>query len=236
MGSRLPAQASPSSEGISSRTERSLRYNRQVCGRFSLTTPADLVAEAFELAETPSLLPRYNIAPTQPVAVVRGGPERKLAMLRWGFQPSRSAPLINARAETAWIRPAFRDAFKKRRCLIPADAFYEWAPSSGKRQPYLIRLSGGHVFALGGLFEDEACTILTTEPTAALKPIHDRMPLILSPQDYERWLDPGLLDPLELKPLLRPFTLEPFTLRPLGPAVNNPKNEGPDLWEPRELV
>ncbi|HSL98701.1 MAG TPA: SOS response-associated peptidase [Candidatus Limnocylindria bacterium] len=221
-----------------------------MCGRFTLFDSADSVGERFGLPETPSLSPRYNIAPSQTVAAVRippGGGARELVFLRWGLVPSWAKDpaignrMINARAETAADKPAFRVAIRRRRCLVPADGFYEWKRVNGRKQPYYIRLRDVAVFAFAGLWESwegpggasvESCALLTTGPNDLLLPIHDRMPVILSPRDYELWLSPKEQDPKALAPLLRPYPPEEMTVFPVGIAVNNPKTDTPDLIEP----
>ncbi len=167
-----------------------------MCGRFTLRTPTHRLAEAFGVRDLPNLPPRYNIAPTQDAAVVRPGPEgeaRELAMLRWGLVPSWSEgpsaySMINARAETVATKPAFRAAFRHRRCLVPADGFYEWQRVDGGKQPYLVELASGEPFAFAGLWEHweggdviESFTIIVTEANELLRPIHERMPVILDP-------------------------------------------------------
>lgn len=223
-----------------------------MCGRFTLTTPGELVAEAFGLDETPELAVRYNIAPTQSIAIVRlpaSVEPRRLAFLRWGLIPSwsldpwRRRPLINARSESAAGRSSFRDAFEQRRCLIPADAFYEWkrVPGSRARQPFLIRMRDGRPFAFAGLWEPpslaepvaaETCTILTTEPNELIRPIHDRMPAILTPEDHARWLEPAPGSRADVQALLRPYASDAMTCWPVGPAVNDAKHEGPECAAP----
>jgi putative SOS response-associated peptidase YedK len=218
-----------------------------MCGRFNQTASGDEVAEAFALDEAPALLPRYNIAPTQPVAVVgvQGKTARRgLAMLAWGFVPRTSLGgergFINARAETAWEKPSFREAFARRRCLIPATGFYEWQKTSAKKgQPWLIRLASGRLFAFAGLWEPPAasgtgptCTILTTEPNDVAQPIHDRMPVILDPADYALWLDPAVTLPAEVRPLLRPFPAGAMTAFRVTTAVNRPSFDDPSCLTP----
>jgi putative SOS response-associated peptidase YedK len=218
-----------------------------MCGRFNQTASGDEVAEAFSLDEAPELAPRYNIAPTQPVAVVGVQPKtgrRGLAMLTWGLVPRASLGgergFINARAETAWEKPSFREAFARRRCLVPATGFYEWQKLDAKRrQPWLIRLASGRPFAFAGLWEPPAaglasatCTILTTEPNDLARPIHDRMPVILDPADYARWLDPTVTGPAEVRPLLRPFPAGAMTAFPVTTAVNNPVFDDPACLVP----
>jgi len=221
-----------------------------LCGRFTLFDTAASLAEAFEVAEVPSLSPRYNIAPSQAVAAVRippSGGAREVVLLRWGLIPSWAKDLslgdrmINARAETAAGKPAFRSAIRRRRCLVPASGFYEWKRTNGRKQPYYIRRPDGKPFAFAGLWESwegpgqaavESCTILTTSANELLLPIHDRMPVIVSPADYDLWLSPEVRDPEELARLFRPCPPEEVTAFPVGTAVNNPKTDSPQLIEP----
>jgi len=221
-----------------------------MCGRFTLFDSADSVAERFGLPDPPSLSPRYNIAPSQTVAAVRippGGGARELVFLRWGLVPSWAKDpaignrMINARAETVAVKPAFRSAIRRRRCLVPADGFYEWKRVNGRKQPFYVRLGAGAIFAFAGLWESwegpehasvESCTILTTGPNDLLRPIHDRMPVILSPRDYDLWLSPGVQDPEALAPLFHPYPPEEMTVFPVRTTVNNPKTDTPDLIEP----
>ena len=221
-----------------------------MCGRFTLTLPPDLIAEAFglDLEDLPILEARYNIAPTQPIAVVRrlrpDGP-RQLDLLRWGLTrppaggARRSGPLINARSESIATGSAFRDAFRRRRCLVPADGFYEWAPGRDRRQAFHITRNDGRPLALAGLWEPAAaggapasCVILTTEPNERLRPIHDRMPVIVEPADFDRWLSPEGVTQDALAGILRPSPAETLAARPVGPAVNNAQNEGASCLEP----
>ena len=218
-----------------------------MCGRFNQTASGEEVAEAFDLDEAPELAPRYNIAPTQPIAVVGIQPRtgrRGLAMLTWGLVPRNSLGgergFINARSETAWEKASFREAFLRRRCLVPATGFYEWQKLDAKRkQPWVIRLASGRVFGFAGLWEPAAaaggsptCTILTTEPNDLARPIHDRMPVILDPADYARWLDPAVTVPAEVRPLLRPFPAEAMTAYPVTTAVNNAAFDDPSCLTP----
>lgn len=175
-----------------------------MCGRYNLRTPPDSWAEIFELLSTPDWQPRYNIAPTQTVPIVRLDvlKQREMALVRWGLVPSWaddlsiSNKLFNARSETASSKPAFRSAFKSRRCLIPVDGFYEWQKTGRQKQPMHITRDDGRTFAFAGLWERwdrgavpvESCTILTTDANDLMRPIHDRMPVIIPPEDYERWL------------------------------------------------
>jgi Uncharacterized conserved protein len=197
------------------------------------------------------LPPRYNIAPSQLVAVVRRTEKAnwELAMLRWGLVPRwAKAPdsgyrMINAKAETLAERPAFRAAFRLRRCLIPASGFFEWKREDTRKQPYYIRRKNGEPFAFAGLWEHwtgkdgdiiESCTIITTAANAYLRLLHDRMPVILAPDAHALWLNPSLHDPADLEPLLRPCHPDEITAYPVGLRVNSPKNDTPDLIDPLE--
>jgi putative SOS response-associated peptidase YedK len=215
-----------------------------VCGRFTLTTPPELIAEHFGLDDVPPLGPRYNIAPTQPVPVVRKTAQgRRLEMLRWGLVPSWAGDpsignrLINARAETVADKPSFRSAYRRRRCLVVADGFFEWKRVGVRKQPMYIRLRDQAPFAFAGLWESwhrdqpdavESCTLITTGPNALLATIHDRMPVILHPDDYARWLDPGAGDPARL---LRPYPAAEMTAHPVSRRVNSPANDDPACVE-----
>ncbi|MFQ5489983.1 MAG: SOS response-associated peptidase [Phycisphaerae bacterium] len=224
-----------------------------MCGRFALTTSDMTLAELLRLAQPPALQPRYNIAPTQPLAALRSpsaGTERRLDMLRWGLIPSWAKDaaighrMINARAETVAEKPAYRVAFRRRRCLIPATGFYEWQKPKikGPKQPHYIRLADDRPFAFAGLWESwtgpdqtiiESATIITTTPNDLLQPIHDRMPVILGPDEFDRWLDPERSDPRELAPLLRPFPAELMTAYPVTTHVNKPQNDDPTCIQPQ---
>ena len=210
-------------------------------------TPASRLAEQFLPGEPLSVAPRYNIAPSQPVLAVRTSPaagRREFAMPRWGLVPAwaRDATignrLINARAETVSEKPAFRRAFRERRCLIPADGFYEWKKEGAGKRPFYVRRRDGAPFAFAGIWERwegtggeavETCAILTTEPNELLAPLHDRMPLIVPPEEYGRWLDPSLRAPERLAPLLRPFPSAALEAFPVGREVNNPRADDPSL-------
>jgi putative SOS response-associated peptidase YedK len=216
-----------------------------MCARFTLTAPARDLADLFSLPEVPALESRYNIAPTQAVAAVRrpagsDGPE--LVRLRWGLVPSWAADLgignrlLNARAETVADKPAFRAAFARRRCLIPADGFYEWRGVAGKKLPVCFRLRDGRPFAFAGLWERwlggdgrpvETCAILTTQANDLVAPVHERMPVILSLRQFADWLDPRRTDPSGLRPWLRPFPADQMSATAVSTHVNNPRNEGP---------
>jgi putative SOS response-associated peptidase YedK len=225
-----------------------------MCGRFVLLSSMEALAQQFELNPTvveasPPLHPRYNIAPTQPVAAIRRSPgsdERELTHFRWGLIPSWSkdmkigSRLINARSETVTDKPSFRAAFKRRRCLIPADGFYEWQWLGNKKQPVYIHSNDDWPFALAGLWEIwhsadgsviESCTILTTEPNDLLKPIHNRMPVIIEPPDYDLWLDPGP-DPQVALHLFRSYPDHKMATYPVSTLVNSPRNDDPQCIVP----
>ncbi len=226
-----------------------------MCGRYSLTSPTEAVRRLFDFPERPNLAVRVNIAPSQDVAAVRlredGAGERQFVWLRWGLIPSWAPGgakepgignrMINARAETIAEKPAFRAAFRRRRCLIPADGFYEWKTERGRKQPYRIALESGAPFAFAGLWERwegageagavESCTIVTTEANARLMAIHHRMPVILAPGAYEAWLDPATPG-AEAQALLRPAPSEWFTAYRVSPKINSPANDDPALIAP----
>ena len=212
-----------------------------MCGRYTLTCRPDVVAEAFQLEAIPDLHPRYNVAPSQSIACIRAGLRertREAIMLRWGFIPSWAGDpamgmkLINARAETVAEKPSFQKSFRERRCLVPADGYYEWKREGARKQPYYIRLEHGRPFAFAGLWsrwngEDgktiESCAILTTTPNERLVSIHDRMPVILQPGAYEPWLDSGLQDRTRLVPFLTPYPADAMIAVPVGRRVNDPR-------------
>ena len=220
-----------------------------MCGRFTQAAPGEVIAELFALPEVPRLAPRYNIAPTQDVGAVRVETDgrRQFVALHWGLIPSWAkdrtigSRMINARSETVAEKPAFRAALRSRRCLIVADGFYEWQRLGGRKQPYFMSLRGGGPFAFAGLWERwagagaefvESCTILTTNANETVAPIHDRMPVILDPQDHAAWLDPGIKDAARLLPLLRPQPPGAIRAYPVGLLVNNPANDVPDCRAP----
>jgi putative SOS response-associated peptidase YedK len=218
-----------------------------MCGRFTQASDGEVIARLFELASSPKLAPRYNIAPTQDVAVVRAADGvRRLSMLHWGLIPSwakdagMGARLINARAETLSEKPAFRSAFCARRCLVVADGFYEWQKLGARKQPHLIRFRDGRPFGFAGLWERwrgaggegiESCTIITTEANDLLAPIHDRMPVILDSGDYGLWLDPAVTDTNRVTNLLRPSDSSRMEAYPVSLFVNNPANDEPACRE-----
>ncbi len=219
-----------------------------MCGRYTLRAPRKALTELLDVPQLPFLEPRFNIAPSQPVPVVRiaaGQAERECVLVRWGLIPTWAKDaaignrLINAHSDTAASKPAFRAAFKQRRCLVPADGFYEWMKVDGKKQPYLIGVGEGQPFALAGLWEAwqhegqtiESCTILTTDANERLRALHDRMPVILPKEAHALWLDPLVKDPARLVPLLRPYPAEDMSCYPVSTLVNSPRHEGPRCAE-----
>ena len=223
-----------------------------MCGRYTLTKTGDAIARTFSLSQPPEPKPRFNIAPTQPVAAIahstsaQPASSREYRIFQWGLIPSWAKDpaignrMINARAETAAEKPSFRAAFKRRRCLVIADGFYEWKREGKQKQPYYIQMADEDLFGMAGLWEVwesgdgsyiESCTILTTEPNELMQPIHNRMPVIISPEDYDLWLDPQQ-QRNALQPLLRPYDPEQMRSRPVSKTVNNPRNETPECIEP----
>lgn len=220
-----------------------------MCGRYTLTGPLEGVRQLFDFIEQPNLAPRANIAPTHEVPVVRLGDDgkRHLVLLRWGLVPSWAkeasigARLINARGETVAAKPSFRRAFADRRCLVPADGFYEWKTEQGAKQPYRIALADGGPFAFAGLWECwrdpeagselETFSIITTEATPDLAVIHSRMPVILDPGDFASWLDPATA-PEALQSLLKPYDGAPMSAYRVSRAVNKVANQDLTLIEP----
>lgn len=223
------------------------RHVFAMCGRYLLTSPLESVRALFEVGERPNLAARYNIAPTQDVPIVRrtrDGTGRELALVRWGLVPHWAKDekvgnrMINARVEGIGSKPAFRDAFLRRRCLIPANGFYEWKKDGRDRQPRLIRLKGGGLFAFAALWEVwrdpdgrgiHSCTIVTGPANDLVAGLHDRMPVILAPDDAGRWLE---ADPGEALALLRPCPASWLEAFPVSRRVGSPANDDPDLIRP----
>jgi putative SOS response-associated peptidase YedK len=218
-----------------------------MCGRYTLRTPVDSLAEAFEIEEYPSsITPNYNIAPTQEVAaVVEEDEKRKLEMLHWGLipswakDPSIGNKMINARAETVAEKPSFRRAFEVRRCLILADGFYEWKKADDGKQPYHVKMEDGSLFAFAGLWETwqngeeiRSCTIITTDANDLMSEIHHRMPVILHPEDYAMWLDHDFEEKEVLTTLLKPYPADVMEAYPVSRRVNKPSNNEPSVLEP----
>ena len=225
-----------------------------MCGRYLLKAPADALQRAFGFVERPNLMPRYNIAPTQEVAVIRERRdpkgERTLQLLRWGLIPyfaedmKGGAKLINARSEGIADRSSFREAFRKRRCLVPADGFYEWRTEGKLKQPYLIQRRDREPFAFAGLWERwspkaqpmdrpyiDSFTIVTTSANALLRPLHDRMPVILGPEDYAGWLDRSSSE-ADLKSFLKPAPEDLLAYVPVSTRVNAAAPDDAGLIEP----
>lgn len=222
-----------------------------MCGRFTLRTPANLIIEQFgarlESDLVASWKPRYNVAPTQRVPVLRG-PERQVDLLRWGLVPSWAkdvkigARMINARSETVATKPSFRAAVKRRRCLVPADGYFEWVAVGKKKQPYWIRMKDERPFLMAGLWESwrpkgqsadeenaepplETFTILTTDGNERTREIHDRMPVILYPNDYEAWLDPDVQTADPLSYLFEPYDSDEMRVDRVNDRVNSVRND-----------
>jgi putative SOS response-associated peptidase YedK len=220
-----------------------------MCGRFTLSASATDLVQQFELAGLPAWSPRYNIAPTQEVLTVLKVPEapdRQARLLRWGLippwaeGPAAASRMINARAETVATKPAFRRAFKERRCLLLADGFYEWQRQERRKQPYYIRLRDSRPFAFAGLWERwapqdgqpiDSCTIITTVANDRVRPLHLRMPVILPPADCDVWLDPSVQEAERLQPLLRPYPAEEIEAYTVSTRVNNTANDTPGCIE-----
>lgn len=223
-----------------------------MCGRFTQTATPEAIAEQFQVDDPLLFKPNYNISPTQRVAVVRLNPEsvkRDCVLLRWGLIPSwaKDAKIgnqcINAKGETVAEKPAFRSAFKKRRCLVIADGFYEWQRLGERKQPIWIGRKDKRPFAFAGLWEHwkpaegepiETCAIITTEPNDLMAPIHNRMPVILAPASYIPWLD-HTAPADSLKALLRPYPSAELQAYPVSTLVNNPRHNAPACLEPAQV-
>lgn len=220
-----------------------------MCGRFDLHIPKELLERILGVTFLHDIQPRYNIAPSQQVAVIRSSPEgiRHIDYLRWGLipswakDPSIGSRMINARSETVDVKPAFRKALKHRRCIIPANGFYEWEVVDGKKKPLYVKMKDDTLMLLAGLWDHwktpegnilESCTILTTPSNELIKPLHDRMPLILDVASSDLWLDPTVTDPEKLKPLFTPYPSEKMEMYPVSDIVNSPKNDTPECIVP----
>jgi putative SOS response-associated peptidase YedK len=224
-----------------------------MCGRFGLTRPERLDLQRFGVHAFPPLEPRFNIPPGTPILAVRQREgERTAELVHWGLVPSWAKDteigrrLANARSDSAYEKPSFRNAMRARRCLIPADVFYEWqvVPGERRKQPHVIRRRDGEPFAMGGLWEYWApkdgtgeslvsCAILTTDANAHMSRIHDRMPVIIPAERYDAWLDPRTPQPA-VQALTLPLESEELESWPIGAAVNNPRNDTPGVLEPCE--
>ena len=222
-----------------------------MCGRYNLISPTSQIIEEFELfSEIEELQARYNIAPGQPVPIIKQeGDKRILSMAHWQFipggtrDPKKIPFMINARSETVEQKKSFKESFKRRRCIVPANAFYEWKKSAGQKIPFLIKKRDDSLLGLAGIWDRytdergnivESMAILTTTPNKIMKDIHDRMPVILHKEDYQKWLDPGFDDTSALKELLVPYVEDKLEAYTISTKVNKVANEGPEVIEPAE--
>ena len=225
-----------------------------MCGRYRLSRRKQIIEEHFDsVSGEEDWVPRYNIAPTQPVPIIRQHPKeprREMSLVRWGLIPSwakdasGAAMMINARSETAATKPAFRDALAVRRCLVPADGFYEWVRSGKTKQPYCFEVNDGELFAFAGLWERwkdasgqwiKSCSILTTTPNAVTSAVHDRMPVILDPSNYDLWLDPGMKNVDAVTDMLKPYDAGTMRSYRVSNRVNHVANDDADCAKPIEL-
>jgi putative SOS response-associated peptidase YedK len=230
-------------------------HNLPMCGRYGLSRRKQIIEEHLDsVSGEEDWAPRFNIAPTQSIPVICQNPKepvRELSLMRWGLIPSwakdssAAASMINARSETAATKPAFRDAMKSRRCLIPADGFYEWMRTGKRKQPYCFEVNEGELFAFAGLWEGwkdpsgkwvKSCSILTTTPNAVTSAVHDRMPVILDPDGYDLWLDPGMRDVTAASELLKPLDARLMRCYPVSSRVNHVANDDEGCSAPVELV
>jgi putative SOS response-associated peptidase YedK len=221
-----------------------------MCGRYAITTAPEAIRRLFGYPEQPNFPARYNVAPTQPIPIVRlQTGARHFALVRWGLLPSwvkdpkGFSLVINARGESALDKPAFRNAMRRRRCLVPADGFYEWKRTGDAKQPYFIRLRGGAPFAFAGLWETwtgpngeemETAAIVTTAASRSIAAIHDRMPVMLTPDAFDMWLDCDRVDATTATALIAPVRDELIEAHPVSRAVNKVDNDNPDLIAPVE--
>ncbi|WP_420618895.1 SOS response-associated peptidase [Candidatus Poriferisocius sp.] len=219
-----------------------------MCGRYSLTSSLSELAQRFEFDSEPEgFVPRYNVSPTQQVLAVVGGDTRRAGFLRWGLIPSwskdgpSSRPLINARAETVAEKPSFRDSLKRRRCLILADGFYEWQRAGDVKRPMRVTMRSGEPFAFAGLWSKwtdaegssiSSCAIITTAANNLLKPIHHRMPVILSEEVEDLWLDTALDDSQTLTQFLEPYPEDALEAYEVSALVNSASNDRPEVATP----
>jgi putative SOS response-associated peptidase YedK len=216
-------------------------HNRPMCGRYALHANPEVIALMFGLSEVPAYQPRYNIAPTAQVLIIRqDGAAAVATHLRWGLvprwakDPSIGVRMNNARAETVAEKPSFREAYRKRRCLIPASGFYEWKLENGLKQPYYVHPSAGELFAFAGLWEQwndlQTCAVITTEANARMAAVHERMPVIVAPADIAAWLSGESYE----KVALRPCADEAIAIHRVSRAVNNARTDVPGLIEPED--
>lgn len=218
-----------------------------MCGRFVLTANPEAIQLQFSLTGVPNIPPRFNVAPTQPVAVITNEKPHELTFHQWGLIPSWAkdtsigSKMINARAESVAEKPAFRSAFKRRRCILPSDGFYEWQDRGGKKVPLFIHLEDRELFGLAGLWEVwhspdggelRTCTIVTTDANSFMQPIHNRMPVILHKEDYGLWLSPDEEPADVLQGLLKPYDSSVMRAYEVSKMVNRPGNDVPELIAP----
>lgn len=220
-----------------------------MCGRFDLHIPRELLEKIFGTPLLHNIQPHYNIVPSQQVTVIRTSPDgiRSIDSMRWGLipswakDPSIGSRMVNARSETVDVKPAFRNPLKHRRCIIPANGFYEWEEVNGKKKPLYVKMKDDTPMLLAGLWDHwktpegniiESCTILTTPSNELIKPLHDRMPLVLEVASSDLWLDPKVTDPERLKPLFLPYPSDKMDMYPVSEIVNSPKNDTPECIVP----
>lgn len=222
-----------------------------MCGRYSITSPVEALRRMFGFQTLPNLAPNYNVAPTNAVPIVHNDAGQPiLDFARWGLIPSwakeiGTKPLINARAETVEEKPSFRAPFKRRRCLVPADGFYEWQrQSSGFKQPYYIYPTSGGPFAMGGIWDEWApadgseinsLAIITTPSNSALRALHHRLPLVIEEADFETWLEEEPEDWRVVRELLHPAAENFFSVHPVSSRVNSVSNDDPSLIDPIDV-
>ena len=225
-----------------------------MCGRYVITSPADAVRALFDHDERPNFPPRYNVAPTQPIPIVRlVDGKRSFALVRWGFLPAwmkdprRFSLLVNARGESVLDKPSFRNAMHRRRCLIPADGFYEWraVQVGAPKRPYFVRPKSGGPIVFAGLWETwvgpngeeiDTAAIVTTQANRALAVVHDRMPVVVEPQAFNLWLDCANVDAMTAAALIVPAAEDLFECYEISPAVNRVANDSAQLVEPAPAV
>jgi putative SOS response-associated peptidase YedK len=225
-----------------------------MCGRYRLSRRKQIIEEHFNAAGDEDWSPRYNIAPTQPVPVIRQHPKepvRQLSLMKWGLIPSwakdssGAARMINARSETAATKPAFRESIKSRRCLIPSDGFYEWKRDGKTKQPFCFEVNQGQLFAFAGMWDRwkdprggwiKTCSILTTTPNSVTSAVHDRLPVILDPDSYDLWLDPGMQTVAAICELLKPCDARQMRCYPVSTRINHVANDDEECCRPVEFA